>query len=83
MIYNKPIVEKRSTAEFFSRRLKPKGPIRTPDIISPIIPGIFNLFNRIGERRMINKINENSRTGLVRGKLKSSEKFLKKSVMSY
>ena len=63
MIYNSPIVENRSTAEFFSRILKPYGPIITPAIISPIIPGIFNLFSRIGDNRIINKISENISTG--------------------
>ena len=46
-------------AEFFSRIFSPYGPITTPAIISPMIPGIFNFLSRMGDNRMINKINEN------------------------
>ena len=67
MIYNNPIVEKRSTAEFFSRIFSPCGPIITPEIIKPIMPGIFNLLRRIGESRIISRIKENINTGFPSG----------------
>ena len=56
MMYNKPIVEKSLIAESFARIFKPCGPIITPAIIKPIIPGIFNFLRRMGESKMINKI---------------------------
>ena len=46
-MYKRPIVEKRSIAEFCSKILRPKGPITTPETISPIIPGILILRNNI------------------------------------
>ena len=54
----------------------------TPEMIKPIIPGIFNLLSRMGDNRMINKINENISTGLPNGNSNSCIKCLKKSVMS-
>jgi len=47
--------------------LRPKGPIITPDIINPIIPGILTLRRRIGDRSIINNINEKISTGLLSG----------------
>jgi len=67
MIYNKPMGENKSTAEFLSRRFKACGPMITPDRMSPIIPGILIFLKRIGESRMINKIRVNMRTELVKG----------------
>jgi hypothetical protein len=60
-------VENNSTAEFFSRILNPCGPIITPEMISPIIPGIFSRFSRMGDNRIIKRIREKTNTGLVRG----------------
>jgi hypothetical protein len=77
IMYSSPIVEKRSTAEFFSRILSPYGPIITPEIISPIILGIFNLLSRMGDNRMINRINENMSTGFPSGNSNSCIKCLK------
>jgi hypothetical protein len=65
------MVEKRSTALFFSRKLKPKGPMITPEMISPIIPGILNFRNKIGAKSIINRINEKTRTGFDNGRVNS------------
>jgi hypothetical protein len=46
----------------------------TPEIISPIIAGIFNLRRSIGDKRIMNSINENTRTGFLRGSWNSSIK---------
>lgn len=43
--------------------LKPCGPMITPEIINPMIPGIFNLFNRIGANKIMNNISEKTNTG--------------------
>ena len=67
MMYRSPMVEKRSIAELLANIFKPYGPITTPVIINPIIPGIFNFLSRMGDKRIINKINENISTGLSNG----------------
>jgi hypothetical protein len=67
IMYSKPMVENKSTAEFFSRTLNPCGPIKTPAIINPIILGIFIFLSKIGDKRMIKRINENIKTGLPNG----------------
>ena len=46
----------------------PCGPIITPEIISPIIAGIFNFRNTIGDNKMINKMVEKIKTGFFKGK---------------
>jgi len=66
-MYNKPIVENKSTAEFFASMFKPGGPMITPDIISPIIPGIFSLLSKIGDSSMMNNTNEKTSTGFFSG----------------
>jgi hypothetical protein len=66
-MYNSPIVENNSTAEFLFIRSRPCGPIIVPDIISPIIPGILKRLKIKGTRRMINKIKEKIRTEFVKG----------------
>lgn len=40
-MYKSPIVENKSTAEFLARMFNPCGPMITPEIISPMIPGIL------------------------------------------
>jgi hypothetical protein len=57
------MVENKSMAEFFSSIFRPCGPMITPEIIRPIIPGIFSFFNKIGESKMISRINEKIRIG--------------------
>ena len=42
-----------------------------PAIIKPINFGILMLFNNIGLNKMMNRIKEKSRTGLLKGKEKS------------
>jgi hypothetical protein len=44
------------------------GPMITPEIISPMIAGIFNLRRRIGDKRIMNSIKENTRTGFLSGR---------------
>jgi len=65
-------------AELFSIILKPKGPIIIPEIISPIMPGIL-IFPRTGEKRIINKIMANIRTGFCKGRENCSSNKLRKS----
>ena len=59
-------------------KLSPFGPITTPDNIRPIMAGILAFLNNIGERRMINNINEKTNTGLCNGNLNSESKCSKK-----
>ena len=68
------MVEKRSIAEFFSKMPNPYGPIKTPEIIKPMIPGIFIFFNNIGDNKMISNTNENISTGLCSGSSNSEIK---------
>jgi hypothetical protein len=67
MMYNKPMVENRSTAEFFWMRNNPCGPIIIPEIIRPIIPGILNLLRIIGASKIIKRIREKMSTELLKG----------------
>jgi hypothetical protein len=81
MMYKRPIVENSSMAEFFSRILSPNGPITTPEIINPIIPGIFNFLSRMGDNRIIKRIKENISTGFSNGNSNSCPRCSKKSFM--
>lgn len=74
MIYSSPIVENKSTALFFAKRLKPNGPITTPEMINPMIPGICSLRRNMGAKSIINKINEKIRTGFFNGNTNSCPK---------
>jgi len=76
-------VENKSTAEFFARIFNPCGPMITPEMISPIIPGIFSFLSKMGDRRIINKIKEKISTGLIRGKLNSCIKCSKSLFIGY
>ena len=76
-MYKRPIVENKSTAEFFARILSPCGPMITPEIISPIIPGIFIFFSKIGDNRIMKSIKEKINTGLLSGNSNSCKKCLK------
>ena len=67
IIYSNPIVENKSIADVFSKTFNPCGPINTPEMINPMIPGILSFFNTIGDNRMINKINEKINIGFFRG----------------
>jgi len=67
MIYKSPMVENKSTAEFFARMFRPCGPMMTPEMINPMIPGMFNRFNKMGDSNMINRINEKIKTGFFNG----------------
>jgi hypothetical protein len=49
-------------------RLKPFGPTITPEMIKPIIAGIFNFLRTIGDNKMMNKISEKIKTGFFKGK---------------
>ena len=83
MIYSNPMVEKSSMAEFLLSIYKPCGPITTPAIIKPMMPGIFSFLSRIGESKMMNNIKENINTGFSRGNSNSCIKWSKKSVINY
>ncbi|MCY1372379.1 hypothetical protein D9M69_595810 [compost metagenome] len=54
-------------AEFLARIFKPLGPMITPARIRPMMPGMFSRRSRIGDSKIINRINENTSTGLLRG----------------
>ena len=82
MMYNKPMVENKLMAEFFSSMFRPSGPMITPEMIKPIIPGIFSFFNTMGESRMINRISEKINIGFCKGNLNSDIRWLKKSVIN-
>lgn len=76
------MVENKSIAEFFSRMFNPFGPITTPEIIKPIMPGMFSRLKRIGEKSIINSIRENTSTGFVKGNPNSCNRVLKKNLIS-
>ena len=75
MIYNNPMVENKSTAEFFANKFKPCGPTKTPDRMRPIIPGIFNFLSNIGESKIINNTSEKTNTGFFNGNSNSCIKL--------
>jgi hypothetical protein len=50
----------------------PFGPITAPAIISPKRWGILILLSRIGANRITVRINKNSKTGLLMGKVVSN-----------
>jgi hypothetical protein len=83
MIYNKPIKENNSIASLFAMILKPKGPMITPEIINPIIPGILNLRRSTGDNKMMNKITEKTKIKLLKGNLNSLIKWSKNSSIVY
>lgn len=77
MMYSSPMVENNFTdpsdsKSFSPIKFKPFGPISTPERMRPMIAGMRNFLNTIGERRIINKINENISTGLRNGKWNAS-----------
>jgi len=47
---------------------KPFGPIKTPEMISPIIPGILNLLKINGENRIMSSVSARIRTGFFKGR---------------
>jgi len=67
MIYSKPMVENKSTAEFFSNQFNPCGPMIIPEMINPIIPGTLIGLRRMGESRIMKRTREKMSTGLVSG----------------
>lgn len=68
MIYRSPTVPKRSILASRAIKLKPLGPMMIPAIISPISGGMDILFRRMGEKRIMNRINEKIMTGFCNGK---------------
>ncbi|MNT12365.1 hypothetical protein D3C86_1744480 [compost metagenome] len=67
-------MENRSTAEFFSNQFNPCGPMTTPEIIKPIIPGTLIERNKIGDNKIINKTSAKMSTGLFKGASKACDK---------
>lgn len=67
------MVENRLIAEFFSSQFNPWGPIITPDIISPIIPGTLIGRRIMGESKIIKSTSEKISTGFCRGASKAWE----------
>jgi hypothetical protein len=62
------MVENKSTAEFFAKIFNPFGPTIKPEIINPIMPGMFNFLSNNGENRMIESMRAKIKTGLLNGK---------------
>jgi len=44
------------------------GPMRIPDMISPMIPGILKRLNRSGENKMISSVSARIKTGFFTGR---------------
>ena len=61
------MVEKSLIDESFSSKPKPKGPMRTRQYQS-YNTGMRNLRKTMGESKIINNINENIKTGFVKGR---------------
>jgi hypothetical protein len=76
-MYKSPMVEKSTIAAFFSKKFSPKGPMMTPEMISPITPGILNFLRIKGDSRIIKRIKEKTKTGLVSGSSNSCDNPLK------
>ena len=68
MIYNKPVFDNNSKLVVDSMMCKKLGPIITPEIIKPIIPGIRKRLNNNGEKRIIRSINARIKTEFFKGK---------------
>jgi hypothetical protein len=73
MMYNNPIVENNLTDPSDSRsfspiKLKPLGPMITPEIINPMIEGILIFLSKMGDKRMMKRISEKINTGFFKGK---------------
>jgi hypothetical protein len=73
MIYKRPMVENNlidpsDSIVFIPIIPNACGPIITPEIIKPMMDGIFILRNKIGERRMIKSKIENKSTGFFNGR---------------
>ena len=72
MMYNKPIVENNFIDPSWSSapspiNPNPFGPIITPEIMSPIMEGMRIFLSKIGDKRMINRSREKTRTGFLSG----------------
>jgi hypothetical protein len=72
IMYNKPIVENNLIDPSWSSapspiKPNPFGPIITPEMISPIILGIRIFLNKIGDKSIIKRSNENTRIGFLIG----------------
>ncbi len=80
-MYRSPIVENKSTAEFFANKFSPCGPMITPEMIKPIIPGMFIFLSKIGDSKIMKSIREKINIGLLSGKSNSCIKFLKNSII--
>jgi hypothetical protein len=71
-MYNNPIVENSLTEPSDSRsfspiKLKPFGPIITPEMIKPMMEGILIFLSKIGDKRMMKSISEKIKTGFFKG----------------
>ena len=67
-MYNKPVLDNSSKLLVDSMIWSEFGPIKTPAIIKPIIPGILNRLNKSGENKIINNVNARIRTGFFTGR---------------
>lgn len=66
--YINPTVPRSSILPLLAMILKPDGPSIIPDIINPMIPGIFKRVKSIGIVRITKRTIPNTITGSVRGK---------------
>jgi hypothetical protein len=73
IMYKSPIVENSLIEPSDSIALipikpKPCGPIITPEMIRPIIAGIFIFLNKMGDSKMIKSNREKTNTGFLSGR---------------
>ncbi len=62
------MVENNSTAELLRMMFKAFGPMSTPEMIRPMMLGMFILLRITGASKMINKIIEKINTGFSSGR---------------
>jgi hypothetical protein len=79
IIYRSPIVENNfidpsDSSVFAPIKPSPCGPIMRPDKMRPMIPGILNFRNTMGESKIMNSKIENTRTGFFNGNSNSCNK---------
>src|SRR5688572_9195220 len=68
MIYNRPVFDNNSKLLVDSMMCRQLGPMSTPAMIKPMIPGILNLRNSSGANKMISKVRARMSTGFLTGR---------------
>ena len=67
-MYKRPVLDNNSKLFVDSIICVACGPIKTPEIIKPIIPGILKRLNNSGENKIINKVSAKIKTGFFTGR---------------